>query len=257
MLISGQVAFCHISKEYKDLEYKIVCELDGTIENNKIMIPQTIIFKGYKEMFALNKISTKREVSCINGILKKANKKLNNKITFRQVNNYISSEKEISFIFSAFALENMKKGKQIYMNMNLNLGKDIFISKIAICVLKESVSGASLEEQIPVDFSCSIKGLDNTNVIIGLELISCEEITGIPNNPNMTNPIEVDKLIKKGEIKDYSLKENKNVFPPAFKISSLNSLGCKSTGIFKLKGKLYKPSKHFRFNLPLSYPLLM
>lgn len=188
--------------------------------------------------------------------IKKMNNKLDKKISFRQMNNYITSGKELSYTFSAFLLENMKKGKQIEMKMELNLGKDTFISRIAECVLNEEVSGASKEKQIPADFNCSIKDLENINKIEGLILISCEEISGIPKEPNMTNPIEIDKLIKIGEIKDYSLKENKNIIPPIFREYSLDTLGCKSTGVFKIKGKLDKPAKHFRFNLPLSYPFI-
>ena len=255
-LVSGQLASCNISKSTKGNETKIICELDGTIEKSKIMIPLTTVFEEYKEMFILYKKSTNKEVSCSNGKLKKIIKRLDKKISFRQMNNYILSGTELSFIFSAFVSENMKKGKQIDMNMNLNLGKDTFIAKIANCVLKEEISGASQEKQLPADFSCSIKDLENANKIEGLVLISCEEISGIPKDPNMTNPIEIDKLIKTGKIKDYSLKENKNIIPPIFKEYSLDSLGCKLTGIFKLKGKFDKPINHFRFNLPLSYPVV-
>ena len=70
-LVSGQLAWCNISKSTKGFTTKIVCELDGEIEKAKIMIPPTTVFEGYKEIFFLNKISTSRELSCTNGKLKK------------------------------------------------------------------------------------------------------------------------------------------------------------------------------------------
>ena len=86
---------------------------------SQIMIPQTTILSDYKELFTINKISTEREVSCANGKLKKMHKKLDNKISFRQMSHFKPLGNTVSFIFSAFVVENMPKGKEINMNVNL------------------------------------------------------------------------------------------------------------------------------------------
>ena len=111
-LVTEQIAICTLPKSPKGINAKIACVLDGIIEKSKISIPQTTIFEGYKEMFTLNKIQTERKVSCSNGKLKQMNKKLENKISFRQMSHFIPSEKECSFTFSSFVQENMKKRKR-------------------------------------------------------------------------------------------------------------------------------------------------
>ena len=253
-LISGETATCKLIETNKDNEAKIECELDGVIEKSKIMIPKKMITNGNKEIFKLNEIATQREVSCTNGKLKKMKKKLDNKISFRQINHFNPSGTKITFILSTFIIDNMKEGEEIEIDVNLNKGNNEFLHKIAKCKLKKAVTGASKERQIPSNFECTIENIENTENIIGLELISSDDISGIPNDLNMTDPANIDDLIKSGKILDYSLDENKNNLPPVFNISSLNSLGCKATGVFKLKGTIDKPIKHHRLNIPLSYP---
>ena len=46
-----------------------------------------------------------------------------------------------------------------------------------------------------------------------------------------------DKLIESGELLDFTLEENKNNTSPIFKTSSFNSISCKSSEVFLLKGK--------------------
>ena len=75
------------------------------------MIPQTIVLNGNKEILTLNKISTGKEVSCTNGKLKKISKKLDNKISFRQMSHFKPSGTTISYILSTLIRENMEKGK--------------------------------------------------------------------------------------------------------------------------------------------------
>ena len=253
-LVSGENALCTLPKTNKGVNAKIDCVLDGIIDKNKISIPQTTILNGYDELFTINKISTERKVSCVNGKLKKINKQFERKISFRQISHFKPSEKKVSFTLSVFLLDNMKKGKEINIDVNIKKGKNEFISKTAKCILNEEIKLSSKEKQIASDFNCSVENIENPNTIESLELISSDDIIGIPSNPNMTNPIKVDKLIESGEIIDYTLKENKIVIPPIFKTSSFISLGCKSTGVFKLKGQFDKKVEHFRFNLPLSYP---
>jgi len=150
----------------------------------------------------------------------------------------------------------MNKGKEINMNINIKKTNNEVLLKIGKCILNADIINASKEKQIPSDFDCSIDNIENPEKIESIELVSSDEITGIPSDPLMINPMEVDKLIASGNLSDFTLNENKNIIPPIFKTSSLISLGCKSTGEFKLKGKFDQNIKHFRFNLPLSYPAI-
>ena len=252
-LVTGETASCLLPKSVKDTEVKIECQLDGKIEKSQIMIPQTTVFDGFKEIFTLNKISTKKGVSCANGKLKKMQKKLKNKISFRQMSHF-KAEDIITFVFSSFVSENMEKGKEISMEINVNKGEDGFFSDKATCILNDAISDASEEKQIAADFYCSVKDVENANKVIGLELISSDEISGIPSDSNMTNPAKIDELILSGEVLDYTTEENKKNLPPLFKALSLSSLGCRASGFFTIKGTFDKAVEHFRFNLPLSYP---
>ena len=186
--------------------------------------------------------------------IKKINKQLERKIFFRQISHFEPSEKSLAFTLSIFCLDNMEKGQEINVDIIIKNDKNEFISKKAKCILNEEIKLSSKDKQIASDFTCSIDNIENPNKIESLELITSDDIMGIPSNPNMTNPIEVDKLIESEEVIDYTLKDNINIIPPIFETNSLISLGCKSTGIFKLKGKFDKKIEHFRFDLPLSFP---
>ena len=254
-LVTGETAICKLPKSTKNNNVSIECELDGTLEKTKIMIPETTVKSGNKEIFNLNKIASKREVSCANGKLKKKDNKKNNKISFRQISHFKPEGKNIKFIFTAFIIETMTKGKTINMDVNLDKGDNTYLSQKATCTLKKDVTVSN--GQVSEDFECIIDNVENADKCKGLELVDSEDISGVPSNPNMTNTSVVDELIEKGDIKDLSLDENKNNSPPAFRPTSFNGLGCRSSGIFSIKGKFNKKiDKHFKFNLPLSYPAI-
>ena len=254
-LLSGETATCTLPKSNKDADVEIKCTLDGTIDESKIMIGQTTVLINQKEEFILDKISTETKVSCSNGKLKKMNKKLDNKLSFRQMSHFKPSGNEVSYSFSALAVDNMPKGKKIGMNVNLEKKSHEYLSKTASCTLSSEITGASETVQVPADFDCSVADVPNAEEFVGLELSSCEEINGIPEDLNMTNPATIDALIEIGKIPDFTLEENKVNIPPTFKPSSFGSVGCKSSGVFSIKGKFNKViNKHFKFNLPLSYP---
>ena len=219
------------------------------------MIPETTVKSGYKEIFNLKKIASKRAVSCANGKLKKINKKKDNKISFRQISHFKPEEKTIKFIFTAFILKSMEKEEFINLNVTLDKGNNTFSSETAKCTLKDKITVSN--GPVSENFECTIDNVENATEYKGLELVDSEDVSGIPSDPNMTNTSVVDELIESGEIKNLTIEENKNNTPPVFTPSSLNGLGCRSSGSFTIKGKFNKKiDKHFRFNLPLSYPLI-
>jgi hypothetical protein len=252
-LVTGEKAVCKLPKSTKSTQVEIECELDGTLEKTKIMIPETTVKSGYKEILNLNKIASKREVSCANGKLKKKEKKKDNKISFRQISHFKPEGNNINFIFTAFILETMKKDKTINMDVNLDKGDNTFLPQEAACKLKKDVTVSNGEAS--EDFECTVENVEEAEKFSGLELVESEDIAGIPSDPNMTNTSTVDELIENGDVEDLTLDENKNDAPPAFKPASFNGVGCRASGVFTIKGKFNKKvDKHFRFNLPLSYP---
>jgi hypothetical protein len=254
-LVTGEKAVCKLPKSNKNAEIKIECELDGTLEKTIIMIPETTVKSGYKEIFNLKKIASKRAVSCANGKLKKINKKKDNKISFRQISHFKPEEKTIKFIFTAFILKSMEKEEFINLNVTLDKGNNTFSSEKAKCTLKDKITVSN--GPVSENFECTIENVENATEYKGLELVDSEDVSGIPSDPNMTNTSVVDELIESGEIKNLTIEENKNNTPPVFTPSSLNGLGCRSSGSFTIRGKFNKKiDKHFRFNLPLSYPLI-
>lgn len=50
-LVAGEKALCKFPKSNKNAEEKIKCELEGTLEKTKIMILETTVKSGYKEIF--------------------------------------------------------------------------------------------------------------------------------------------------------------------------------------------------------------
>ena len=147
----------------------------------------------------------------------------------------------------------MKKDKTINMDVNLDKGDNTFLPQEAACKLKKDVTVSNGEAS--EDFECTVENVEEAEKFSGLELVESEDIAGIPSDPNMTNTSTVDELIENGDVEDLTLDENKNDLPPTFEPTSFDGLKCRSSGVFSIKGKFNKKiEKHFRFNLPLSYP---
>ena len=233
---------------------KIIIKTDEKLKNNRILIPQSIIYKDQKEYLAINKISSNKKVSSINGKLEEAlNKMKEKKICFRQISHFEQSGEKISFILSAFFRENMKKGKETNVIINLNPEKNGLKGLIAKCILNEDISGANETNPVASDFICSLNNSDIKN-IEGLELIYSEEISGIPKKNIYINPIEVDKLIKLNKTVDYTLVENKKKEPYIFTFKSKDGSLCKSNSILYIEGMFNKDTDKFTFDFPLTNP---
>ena len=61
----------------------------------------------------------------------------------------------------------------------------------------------------------------------GLEIIKCDDISGIPDDPNLIDPAKTDELINNGEMPDYSIEENLNELLPVFNILAMNYSICR------------------------------
>ena len=95
--------------------------------------------------------------------------------------------------------------------MTVNLFKDVDTNLTEKEVNCTATSEATPEVGKPslVNFECNAENLDTSINYTGLELVASEEINGIPEEPDLLNPVKVDELIVSGEIKNYTLDEYK------------------------------------------------
>ena len=100
-----------------------------------------------------------------------------------------------------------------------------------------------------------ITGESSIDDATGLDIKESDDISGIPEDPELIDPAQTDELINSGEMKDYSIEENLNELLPIFNTFSLNYSLCKNNGSLIFKGNSTSTIiEDFTFNLTLSYP---
>jgi hypothetical protein len=140
-----------LSCKVKKGEDQIKCKVDREINNNIIIIEQTVIKIETVEYFNLKSIKSNEKLTCLNGALEDSIKKEKNKISFRQVSHFVKSKNGFSFIFVALVSEKIEKGKKISINLYINNEKD----DIPIdCTLEDTVDPKN--EQTQANFLCSV-----------------------------------------------------------------------------------------------------
>ena len=258
-------------------ENQIQCLIDQKLDNDGIVIEQTIIKDGLNEVVILKGIETKQGITCSNGLLLEADKRTKINISFRQVSHFVKNGNNgFSFFFAALITQKLTKGHSINIKTNI-LVKDVKKEKLGKCTLKNDVSPKS-DEQVQGDFDCEVT-LDNEeynnmnftdteSVIISSDN---EEISGVSDLEYYeASPIATDKAIDEtkdahnknedlpdlADCVDYSLDENKILIPPAFEIHELvNHHQCNNNGKFKLRGRFSSDiRKEMHFFLPSSFP---
>ena len=211
-------------------ENQIQCQIDRKLENDEIVIEQTIIKDGLKEVFILKSISTKNGITCSNGLLLEADKKINVNLSFRQVSHFVENgEDGFSFFFAAFTKKQLSIGYSIDIK-TIILVNDVQTEKLGKCTLKNDVSPIN-NEPVQADFNCDfILDKDEYNNINFSDPESIKfspnnkDINGIPDLENdESSPLATDKAISKSKeahnknedlpdldvTLDYSLDENK------------------------------------------------
>ena len=248
----------------------IECILDRRIKDN-IIIEQTVIKDGPKEVLNLGSISTNEVLDCQNGLEKEAEEKSELHVSFRQVSHLVDNNKNgFSFYFASFISDEIKKGQNIIMKMVL-LINNIKTEKNAICVLQNDVSPKS-GEKVQGDFNCEVTlendeykniNFSDPNAINvspdNYEISGCSELDKEESSPKATdNAIENSKNENRelAMILDCYSQNNKNIKPPTLEISSITELKkCNSKGKFNIKGKVSVDiNEEINFDLPLSYP---
>ena len=100
-----------------------------------------------------------------------------------------------------------------------------------------------------------ITGESSIDDATGLDIKESDDISGIPEDPELIDPAQTDELISSGEMKDYSIEENLNELLPIFNTFNLNYSLCKNNGSLIFKGNSTSTIKQdVAFNLTLSYP---
>ena len=118
--------------------------------------------------------------------------------------------------------------------MIVNLIKDDeLVEEEAKCISKENIIPKD-GKQIPVEFECKIENVKNASEYSSLEVVSSDDINGIPNDSDLLNPVIVDELIKEGLIENYTTEEYKNNSIPIFNGTSIDTSNSRKTGAFFL-----------------------
>ena len=104
---------------------------------------------------------------------------------------------------------------------------------------------------LQVDLECKIEDIQNAEEYAGLEFVSSKDIGGVPGKPELLNPTEV---IEEGNLKDFSLEENKKFELPAFNATSINTTVSEKTGTFVINGEF---STDLESKLPINFEIML
>ena len=129
------------------------------------MIEQCSAIDGYKEIFKFNKISTEKEVTVPSGKQKREEKKYNNKLSFRQTHtfNFDIKDKWAEFNLCTFTTQELKKGEEINIDVNVLLTADS--KKIeAKCIVENDIKVSKTLLQVPASLNCKIDNIEFDNI---------------------------------------------------------------------------------------------
>ena len=107
------------------------------------VMEQAIMFEGFDELFILGSFNL-TNVSCENGVLKDAEKKVEAEISFSQVSHIESITNGLKFFFAVWANSEFFAGKTSNMKVILNEGTKK-VTKNANCALKAGVPASEKE----------------------------------------------------------------------------------------------------------------
>ena len=268
---------CLLLDDKKD-NSKIKCQVDREI-NGQIIVEQTLIKDGPKEILNIGSIAPEENLTCLNGHLKEVEERIKKPVSFRQISHLKPNGKNgFSFFLATLLTQSMTKGYSINVKMNVII-KGEKSEKETKCILRNDVK---VEEgsQAQGDFDCEgtleedeYKEIDFKNA--GNLTISTNngEVLGISDlDQEQASPLATEIAInktketieKEGKISpleeeiDFSLEENKVIMPPSFELVRIdeNTFGYwAKKGKIKIKGKFNKDiTEKMTFELPLSFP---
>ena len=254
---------------------EITCQVDRTIDNSNIVFEQNIIKDGPNEILNLAGIASEDVISCKNGLLIEVEKKLDVKISFRQVSHLeFNGKNGFSYFFAAFSSQSLTAKYSIKMKIIVLAGL-VKKEKEATCTLKDDVA-VNGDKPSQGNFECvvtveeeeykEINATDTESIKISTEN---EGISGVYEVDNNLSPLAIDNAINEtkakieanetmtelGQCLDYSEPENMNKEPPSLDIISVSNLEQAKYGKLTLKVKFSEAiTEETTFDLPLSYP---
>jgi len=175
-------------------------------------------------------------------------------ISFRQICRFETriEIKIIVFYFIGMSSTSLNKGESMSMKVKLNKGGEL-VDGEAKCTANEGVEPKD-GEQAQVDFECHVENVEEASEYKSLEFVESGNITGVPSNPDLLNPVKVDHLIEDGKVKNYTSEESKNEEIPVFNPTSIDTTDSDKTGIFVINGDFlseYTSQVSFSFEITL------
>ena len=149
-------------------------------------------------------------------------------IAFRQVCHFRIDKvfKKIFFFFIGIVFKPIKARSYLKITTNLNKKDDKQVEQDVTCYAEENVDLKD-GEQKQANLKCEVD-VEEPEEYNGLEVVLDKvnisgNISGVPTDPNLLNPAKVDELIEIGEVKNYSLPENKEEPIPVFNATSIDT----------------------------------
>jgi hypothetical protein len=261
-------ASCSIKSGNKNDSVNITCKTNGGIKDENIMIAQnTILDDNKKELLIISKIEAKDKSNCNNSKIQEINEKLENskvKISFRQVNQFNSMNKNTTFLFIGISDQFLSSEKTLKILVFIILNGKKF-EKEATCKLNSFSPLNSLNPNYgQAIFICEVNH-NEYDKVDDLEIISSKDILGLNDDleEDQKSPCKTDEKIKTtknesslGKVLNFSSTNDFYDIPPTFEISSINFDKCDEKGKIKVRGKFnQKIQQKFDFTIPFSYPL--
>ena len=247
-------AICSIPITEANTLADIICILDGQVHNQKIIFEQRILTFKYRELFTMSKFESTEPFTSKNGVEFKMEKKRNLKLSFKQLNTFSfdSTETKITFNFFGLTTNSINAGDNlIKLFVFLISDGNKFSQKVpASCSLKEGIEMGS-KRQALAKFECVIYELVVGRTYSSFELVSSDDLAGIPDDETLLDIAKTDTAIQNGDLTIPSEEDN---LPPLFIPSAIDGEKCYLDGEFIITGELYGNTDISEFDLPLSYP---
>ena len=270
---------CKISKAQANSEVNLICNTLENINNEQIYINSKIIYDiDYKELFYINEVQSSYNIYCANNdqlTFQKAQKKMESFVSFRQVSKFRKLDKRYLFFLASFIKKEIDFSTKIHFVVeiksststqqkvklsNKNKGRLLYFRKLSRreeqsveCTVRSKTS-INQDGLGAAGWDCTT-GESSISDATGLDILESDDVTGIPDDPNLIDPAIVDVSIENGTATDYSIEENLNVLLPLFNTLDLNFSLCRQNGSFSLVGNTTSTIENdVVFNLSLSYP---
>ena len=223
---------CSLDKKEKG-NSQITCQIDRELDNKKIIFEQVIVKDGSNEILILKGLSSESEITCLNGLLIKSEKRTQIQVSFRQVSHLVDNGSNgFSFFFASFVSQALTAGFTLNIKIKVLIGQNR-IEKTSICTLLKDVEPKD-GQPVQGDFQCNAimdeneyKEIDLTNTESVKISSDNEEIAGVSDlEEDQISPLATDIAINEtiaikesenitelGECLDYSLEENKEKIP--------------------------------------------